>query len=186
VPLVALDGSWAVCLPKKVGSQSLVGMLTEDAPVARTVGEWHGATWDGTGRRLLVVRDPRERLASMYWWSLAQTTWNTGPGGASEWFSRFLTRRTNPKADDREWVTSQREYAAAFRPDEVFRLEEGLESVCRALGVEPPRVRRANETAGKRSTRKPFGETFRGDEPGLSEWLTEDAGEWYTLGDLLR
>lgn len=179
MPLVALDGSWCVALPKKVGSQSLVGMLTEDTPVARVVGEWHGCEWDGTGRRLLVVRDPRARVASMYWWSVAQQNWNRGPGGAAEWFARFLAKRARPKGDDSEWVTSQREFAARFRPDAVFRLEYGLEVVCASLGIEPPRIRRANVTAGKRSVRKSFAETFRGDEAGLAEWLTEDAGEWY-------
>jgi hypothetical protein len=178
VPLVAADKSWCICLPKKTGSQSLVGAC-EAAGVARVEGEWHGADWAGTGRRLMVVRDPRERLASMYWFAVSGQHWDWGPGGPAEWFGRFLARRTNPKAGDREWVTSQRELAAVFRPDEVFRLEDGLAAVLAAVGLDRACERRANATAGKRSARKPFAETFAPDLPGLAEWLAEDAGEWY-------
>lgn len=183
MPLVATDGSWAACLPKKTASQSLVGAC-EAAGTARVEGEWHGADWAGTGRRLLVVRDPRERLASMYWWSLKEQNWNRGPGGPAEWFARFRELRAAYKPADREWVASQRELAAAFRPDVVFRLEDGLAAVLAAVGLDSTHERRANVTAGKRSVRRPFAETFPADLPGLPGWLAEDAGEWY--GDLLR
>jgi hypothetical protein len=136
--------------------------------------------WAGTGRRLMVVRDPRERLASACTGSHSRASTGTGDRAAR----RSGSAGSSPggrvrRPADREWVTSQRELAAAFRPDEVFRLEDGLAAVLAAVGLDRAHERRANATAGKRAARKPFAETFAPDLPGLAGWLAEDAGEWY-------
>jgi hypothetical protein len=179
MPLVAIDESWAVCLPKKTASQSLV-MACEATGIACVVGEWHGAEWEGSGRRFMLVRDPRERLASMYWWALAGQHWDWGPGSSSDWFARFLEKRRSPKAGDLEWITSQREMAIRFRPDRVFHLEDGLSLVLAAIGLDATHERWVNRTLErKRALRLPFAETFASDIPGMREWLIEDAGEWY-------
>src|SRR5262245_54835054 len=176
MPLVALDNSWAVCMPKKTGSQSLVGMCEGMAEVR---GEWHGCEWDGTGERLIVVREPHERLASMYWWSLKEGNFNHGPPHPDAWLARFAGLLETNKQHDAEWLQTQGEMAAGFRPERVFKLEDGLRVALDYLGVSVSHIQRRNETRGKRTIRLPFGETFGIVPERVQQWLAADAGEWY-------
>lgn len=180
MPLVANDQSWCVCMPKKTGSQSLAGMCEG---IASVVGEWHGCDWSGTGRRYLVVREPRERLASMYWYSQANGGGAWGDRGVIGWCERFAQMVDARKLGDLEWWMDQGEYVERFQPNQVFRLEQGLQPLLDLLGVTTPMQYR-NKTKGKRTDRRPFAETFQGVPAGLMEpihtWLRRDAGEWYS------
>lgn len=180
MPLVANDQSWCVCMPKKTASHSLVGM-TEG--VACVVGEWHGCDWSGTGRRYLIVREPRERLASLYWYSQVHSGGAWGPGGVIGWCERLLQMANRRREQDFEWWATQSDYAERFQPDQVFRLEEGLQQILVAIGQPETPIQFRNVTQGKRIERRPFAETFR-DVPkttmdDICAWLCRDAGEWY-------
>jgi hypothetical protein len=170
MPLVALDKSWAICLPKKTGSQSLVGMCEG---VADVVGEYHGCEWDGEGERLMVVREPKERLASMYWWSRKEVNFNCGPGGPDEWLERFADLLGKPD----EWTISQREMAERFKPHKVFRLEDGLRAVLDHLGIKAE-LQHRNRTQDAKSQRKSFAETFTRIPWRVRQFLDSDGG-WH-------
>lgn len=183
MPLVANDGSWAICMPKKTGSQSLHGMLSGAAEI---VGEFHGGEWEGTGKRVMVVREPYERLASMYWFSLSTGIGLfMGEGGAAKWLDRFVAGFAwKHKPAYAEWVLSQSELAEQFRPVVVCRLEDGLEKVFDVLGLEQPtHIHRANITKGKHSDRRPFAETFTGASAAalaaVESWCRPDLEAWY-------
>jgi hypothetical protein len=185
MPLVALDQSWAFCLPKKTGSQSLAGMLAPgcmggDWPIyAKIEGEFHGCEWDGAGKRYMVVRNPQERLASMYWWSTREGNFNAGPGGPDAWLARYAELLSANKPHDAEWLPTQGKMAQRFKPDRAFRLEDGLQAVLDHLGVTVPHIQRRNETRDKRSDRKPFDQTFTVIPGRIRQWLDSDAGGWY-------
>lgn len=185
MPLVELDNSWAFCLPKKTGSQSLAGMLApqemggEGAGYATLIGDFHGCEWDGQGKRYMVVRHPLERLASMYWWSIKEQNFNVGPGGPDAWLKRFVVLLQENKPANAEWLLTQGEMAERFRVDRVFRLEDGLQNVLNHLGIAVDHIQRRNETRGKRSDRQPFAATFTHIPPCIQQWLDSDAGGWY-------
>lgn len=169
MPLVALDNSWAICMPKKTGSQSLVGACAGVAEVS----DYHGCEWGGAGERLMVVREPKERLASMYWWSKKEANFNPGPGGPDEWLERFADLLNKPD----EWTLAQSAMAARFRPSKVFRLEDGLQAVLDRVGVKAT-IQYRNRTADAKSERKSFAETFATIPGRVQQWLDSDGG-WY-------
>lgn len=179
--LVATDGSWAFALPKKTGSQSLSGMLAADdngggdgVNVAKTIGAFHDYKWEGDGRRYMVVRDPRERLASMYWWSKKEQNFNQGPGGADEWLQRFAAMLDQPRIGDMdEWLVTQGEMARVFQPDKIFRFEEGLDAVVAYLGLYV-RTQCRNVTKEKNHERLAFSQTFKAIPSEICDWLDDD------------
>jgi hypothetical protein len=172
MPLVAHDKSWAICVPKKTGSQSMQAMLN---PVAQASFPFHGGAWDGVGKRYMVVREPRERLTSMYWFSQTPDAGSPELQGASapDWFERFLSLRANGGRED--YTATQAELAKQFQPEQVFKLEDGLDPLMqRTLGYVPP-MQRLNQTAERRT----FDETFPEVSEPLQAWLADDAGVWY-------
>jgi hypothetical protein len=77
-----------------------------------------------------------------------------------------------------EWLVTQSEMAAEFRPDKVFRLEGGLQPVLSQIGVEGPMQRR-NVGGDKRMPKRSFAETF-GDPPAaIVELCRSDMEAWY-------
>lgn len=175
MPLVALNSSWAFAMPKKTASQSLVGMCEG---VAEVQGEMHGAEWNGSGRRYMVVRNPYERLASMYWHMMREANYLFG-GDPTAWLSRLIEMRPQRnKGPLTEWLVTQSEMAVQFQPDKVFRLEDGLQSVLDAIGVVVPMQHR-NMGGDKRITKRNFAETF-GDPPAaIVELCRPDMEAWY-------
>jgi hypothetical protein len=177
MPLVAKDGSWAVCMPKKTASQSLVNMC-ETIGVASIVGEWHGGEWDGNGCRYMIVRNPYERLASMFWYSIKEGSFCYGPGDGNKWLERFADELRSPKQPHLEWTATQSRLYSVFKPDEVFKLENGLSSLLIKLNVNIE-MRYLNKTKDKHSMRKSFSETFSVIPSLVDQWLQDDAGGWY-------
>ena len=179
--LVSIDRSWAICTPKKTGSQSLQGMLADKATVE---GDFHGPVWFGEGKRVMVVREPYDRLASMYWFSVAQGVGLFMGGTASEWLRKFVAGfGWKHKASYQEWVTSCSDLALVFRPDVVCRLEDGLELVFDAVGLErPEHIRHMNQTGNGKDQRKSFAETFGSADAAtlaaVDEWCKPDL-RWY-------
>lgn len=186
--LVANDQSWAICLPKKTGSQSLVGMLgPEGAGVADVVGAYHDAKWDGDGRRYLIVRDPHERLASMFWYSLKERQFCAHPD-VRVWIDLYLSQQRGEH--NAEWLMTCAEAADEFRPTRVFRLEDGLMPVLDAVGVTLDmlpdglqHVQFRNVTKAKYVPRLSAAETFAPltDEQRarVDAWAAPDKGRFY-------
>lgn len=179
MPLVALDDSWAFCMPKKTASQSLVAM-TEG--IAEVKGDWHGTDYEGKGKRYMVVREPYERLASLYWYSQKEMSYPlAGPPDVNGWLERFFAAHEQGK--DKEWTPTQSEKASAFGPEKVFRVEDGLILILRALGLPAQAEAWRNRTAAKYHHRLPFNATFRSARPDLralvDEWCLPDMEAWY-------
>lgn len=184
--ILALDNSWAICTPKKTGSQSLGVALSSVGEVAP---DPHATEWDGVGRRLLVVRHPYDRLNSMFWFQLAEgcTPFGVRPDPAV-WMERFLALRPQSwKAGLSEWLLTQSEIASRFRPESVLRFEDGLGRIARWAGVERD-VPHVNRTARKGLMPTPFEETFArvaaSAREALDALFLPDMRAWY--GDLLR
>lgn len=179
--IVADDDAWAICSPKKTASQSLDGMLVPQ--FGKQVGEIHGSEWSGAGKRVLVIRNPYERLASMFWFALKEHVSDHRPDlGPEEWCRRVLAGQHVEKAVEREWCRNQRQHADEFTPSVVCRLEDGLSRVCEAIGAGVLEQRR-NETASAKAKRKSFAETFDGVcasvRCAIDAWCKPDIEAWY-------
>lgn len=179
--IVSHDGAWCICSPKKTATQSLEGMLVPQ--FASIVGEMHGSEWAGSGERILVVRNPYERLASMFWFALKSHANDYRPAlGATEWCRRLLADQYVNKSVAREWSRNQLQLAAEFRPSVTFRLEDGLMRVVNHVGVYVDEQRR-NVTGDSKASRKPFAETFALADESLRQaidaWAAPDMEAWY-------
>ena len=167
-------------MPKKTGSQSLVGMCEA---VASVVGDWHGCEWDGSGRRIMVVRNPYERLASIYWHQRVEGNNLFGTPDPVEWLMRFIEALPQwRKGVFYEWLASQSQMAESFHPRTVCRLEDGLDAACKVVGVNVPVQFR--HVGGDKYTKKlPFAETFQ-DLPNnlrdaVDAYCAPDMESWY-------
>ena len=165
MPLVALNDRWAFGLPMKTASQSLVTCLAPSTfgrhgdNMAAMHGDWHGTRYEGAGERLMVVRNPYERLASLYWFSFERTTaWLTGEGGPLAWLGRLIARRDGQhEPEDRDWLSTQAEFAAEFKPARTFRLEDGLAAPLSHVGY-CGMIPHTNQTPGRKSYLDTFGD----------------------------
>ena len=166
MPLVAVDGSWALCMPKKTGSHTIVHYLSPTThcllgpDFAKVEGEWHGGFVPDCfhGRRLMITRDSLSRLQSMFRYSIEmrEKCFRLADGNFpdfSGWLDVILrckwkddgtiggaftcppTRYDHYQHNLQEYSAHQSEIAKQFQPDEVFRLEDGIERVFEALGV---------------------------------------------------
>ena len=161
--LIAFDDSWAICSPKKSGSQSLLAMLcprlTDGTGIdkAKFVGAPHDFTWTGTGKRILIVRHPIDRFASMYWASYGDGSFAHGrgvEGWLEQFFQQAATKTITPAF---EWTTTQTEIASVFNPDVICKLEDGLPRVLDVIGIECERVCWRNQTSPRHDFAKTFG-----------------------------
>lgn len=125
-----------ICSPVKTGTESLQSALlgSEDFVFILPKHTVHGKPYPvfpSTYRRILIVRDPYDRLRSMYTYSVA----HGGTKGVSfatkhcrdnrgNWcsFAEFL-RLFRDKITSKTWRTNQTDIAEDFQPTEVWKLE---------------------------------------------------------------
>ncbi len=185
MPLVALDGSWCVCMPKKTGSNSLVAMLAptvagrDGYDFAEMPGEWHGCQWDGKGKRVMVVRHPLDRWASLYWYAQQEGGPFRGPPGIELWAKQFLEAKTTNHEDSREWWITQSEMADVFHPDVVCRLEDGLERVMEVINMPHKKMYHRNKTEDRQSTETTLAQLSDDSRDAIGAWAAEDLRRWY-------
>lgn len=121
--IVSMTKRIVICTPMKTGTNSLLAALVRPGEFEH-VRPTHGVEYEtGAGwRRVLVVRDPYERLWSQFqYMSRRANEFDRFPGDSD--FSRFLhfhrAQRLDPQLG---WNCSR--IADAFRPTEVWKLEE--------------------------------------------------------------
>lgn len=170
MPLLDVDGKWAVCMPKKSGSHSLIKLAGGEDLV---FGDWHGCDLpEGfDGQRLMLIREPLERITSMYWdWP---APWNEplfpipihGSVAPEEWFLRYL------KGPFRShwWSDLQSELAHEFRPDFAGDLHQIAAII--APGAEVPHE---NATPGRESVSDTWAGISSHCQLALDEWCNRD------------
>lgn len=136
---VANDFSWVLCTPSKTGSTSLATTLINRLGVAHREGSQHSTICHHTGaQRIMVVRNPFDRWASMYSFCkakrpkayLSEFTSNINLF-ANEWIKQIDNIKRNTY-----WTDNLSVQAMEFDPQHVFRLEDGLQNVIDHLGYD--------------------------------------------------
>lgn len=189
--LVALDGSWAVLTPKKCGTHSLYAALCPSEygrdrghlpDLAASIGGWHEPKWGGVGKRVMVVRHPFDRLASMVWFAEehSQPYPHKPPTSPDYWVRRLLDDRRLGREETAEWWRTCSDYADLFRPDVACRLEDGLEKVFGEIGLGgAAEVLHRNRTQQRLSTEETLALLSAETMERVSGWAAEDLNRWY-------
>src|SRR5690606_17215304 len=110
--IVANDGSWAVFTPTKCGTTSLEGLLCDILKVGVKSKPRHSMFIEDhsvplSAMKYMIVRDPRDRWASMYWAIDRWTNNGSHPflweyaGELIPFVEEWLTRRSVRPWDDR-------------------------------------------------------------------------------------
>lgn len=151
---------WVICTPTKTGTYSLEATLIDrlnvaykHQPIISVVGYRHMTEYDGPGNRILVIRHPLERWASIYWFTrmhmlrgngiyLSNFAWDVNVY-AKEWYRRRL-HNPHPMYTDNLFETYKN-----FRPNVIFKQEEGLQKLIDYLGYDT-RVSHKNRTDDKK------------------------------------
>lgn len=100
----------------------------------------HSMYWDGTGMRLMVVRNPYDRWAAIYW-RHHQRRDKKGiylsdfAGDINEYVYEWNRDRKHSSNPTTPWCFNQSEMADMFKPHKTFHLEDGLDKVLKYLNV---------------------------------------------------
>lgn len=156
--IIDYEDRWSVCTPTKCGTYSLEGTLIDRAQVAYKHVPRHD--WDGgIGDRILVVRNPFDRWASMYWFMVQEAgkgIWLQDYVDTIDEFVEQWSACSPPDLQRMMWHSDLTTYAEKFKPDRVFKMEDDYERVLEYLrsryAMTLPRMSRRNTTRGRRST----------------------------------
>lgn len=158
--IIAHDRSWIVCTPTKTGSSSLLAVARRlglgDATRPRR--ERHetdlGLEPLETKKRILIVRDPAERLCSTYWYVLREASGylsDLAIQSPEAFYAEFLRRWLD---DDRRppgaWDRTCEEYRKAFRPTMICTAASAAKILFSDEGVSY-RMSKSNVTAHRPS-----------------------------------
>lgn len=177
--IAAINDAWVICTPTKVGTYSLEGTLIDRLNVGYKITPRHRPDVPEcvprTAKRLIVVRHPLDRWASMYWFIVRET----GKGIWLEKFSHdinvFCEEWLRRRKEDPHWMwtDSQAEHNDVFQADVFFKQEDDLQRLVDYLGYDI-RVSHRNETQGRPSV----DETLAALEPknlqAVLAWATRD------------
>lgn len=177
---------WIMSLPSKCGSSRFYYMQEKYPKFAKRLGDWHGG--DGTGdheenlkrfkTRLLLLRDPLNRMVSTFWFMLTQ---EPGKSKRFDWWQKqdfnafsewVLDHRAN--AERRlAMLRPLRKYYNHFKPTHLILLEE-VDNIWPFVGHQWMEIYYSTR---KRATtrRKSVKETVRKKlVPRFKDWLLED------------
>lgn len=125
--IIANDQKWVICTPPKTGTVSLQNCLVPK--YAQKSVYRHEASYTGRGVRILVVRHPLERWASLYWRKRQKAL-----GGKTDlWLgdvahdivkytSQWISARSSNTNEMYTW--NQVDFVNHFKPTYFFRLED--------------------------------------------------------------
>jgi len=147
--IIAKDDSWAICTPPKTGTVSLQTALVPN--FANTLQYRHQSSYTGKGERILVVRNPLERWASMYWFTKQKARTAIFLGAytlnVDMYAHQFFIRR---ELDPHPFFTdNQVEFHKKFEADIYFKQEDGLQKIMSYIGLGYVQVPHENQTKSK-------------------------------------
>ena len=171
---------WVICSPAKTGSYSIERTLISKMEIAH---KWKtqnrvGTFYDGKAKeRILVVRNPLDKWASMYWFmkevhGKGRTIWmgkhtNSIENFATHWLEAV---RNNPHAN---WTDSYSDMALKFKPSKVFKLESLKFDLEGLLGYEVELLH-ANKTGFKLPWKETKKELSKKNLDGIMAWAKPD------------
>lgn len=178
--LISHDNETVICTPTKTGTESISKLMVDSGHFRYTLPK-HGRAMVGS-RRIMVVRDPYDRLRSMYLFGVAHGGRN-GINFASThcrcdqtglWcgFEDFLiAHRDKMKAKD--WVLNYTAIDELFRPHEFWRLE-AINEFTKEFTDQPMPLK--NVTASMKRWKA---------EPAAAEWTWRalEISSWFTEPD---
>lgn len=178
--IIAKDGRWCICTPKKTGTHSLNSALTQRTNYGVLVSPWHGREWDGDGLRIIVAREPLERFVSMYYFvKRVQSAWLKAYDHSFEtWASEFFRR---PVEENPDWRLNLCGYLNEFRVDDRFTiwktetLGDDLNALCDRFVMNVPSVSDLNSTKNRPPVAEALDQLSPKTLDSLYEWARPDA-----------
>lgn len=137
--------TFVVATPTKCGSESLEKDVIEKYEVGRRInglGKHALGSKEQSNRRYLLVRNPLERFASIYYF-LGKSKGNVNDVGGLFDAARasninMFCKRYVEYQKKTVWTYQLNDYVEAFQPTKVFKLENGLEKLLKEFGVDQP------------------------------------------------
>lgn len=176
--IASLKDLWVICTPTKTGTYSLEGTLIDRANVAYKIVPRHSTHWpvhEGE-ERILIVRHPLDRWASMYWFIKKETgkgIWGEKHSSDINTFCEWWATQNNFM-----WTYNLSRNCELFKPDLVFRQEEGFVDLLQHLGVTIAPSHR-NKVAGRPSYIATIGELSLKNYDIVMKWAEPDLKMFY-------
>lgn len=122
----AHDGRWTICTPTKCGTYSLEATLVERLSVAEKLVPRHQCEkTHAVGERIMVVRHPYDRWASMWWFIVQHGAGKIWCGDFSHDINAFVTEWNYRRRERPNWMWTENlaYHHRHFEPATVFKLE---------------------------------------------------------------
>lgn len=167
----------AICTPPKTGTVSLQAALVPKY-ATKTSGR-HTMEYNGRGYRMITVRHPLERWASMYWFTKQKSHRGIFMAGFAETPNTYAdewVRRRFKTPMYHTWLSSQSEYFNCFEATSYAKQEDGFDELLielRHYGINIT-IPHLNVTTVKHSWQETARQLNRHNLAAIREWAKRD------------